>query len=76
MDDREFKRLLDALGYSFEGYRRLRKLDLVAIRCHYPSYRPANESSCRDTLIRIVFFPPHLNDTRKEKPWPRKSTSA
>ena len=34
MDDRQFKRLLDHLGYSFEGYRRVRKGVKKRIRRH------------------------------------------
>ncbi|MGD9330522.1 MAG: CheR family methyltransferase [Desulfobacterales bacterium] len=42
MDDRQFKRLLDHLGYSFEGYRRVRKGVKKRLRGHM------RELGCRD----------------------------
>jgi chemotaxis protein methyltransferase CheR len=42
MDDRQFKRLLDELGYSFEGYRRVRKGVKKRIRRHM------RDLACRD----------------------------
>jgi putative redox protein len=57
MNDREFKRLLDVLGYSFEDYRRVRKLDLAAIRYHYPSHRMANDTASPKVSIGKYFYP-------------------
>jgi len=42
MDDRQFKRLLDVLGYRYEGYRRVRKGVKKRLRRHM------RELGCRD----------------------------
>jgi chemotaxis protein methyltransferase CheR len=54
MDDRQFKRLLGELGYSFEGYRRVRKGVKKRIRRHM------RDLACRDMtsyLGRIAASP-------------------
>lgn len=54
MDDKQFKILLDALGYSFEGYRRVRKGAKKRIRRHM------RDLGCRDVdayLRRIAAMP-------------------